>query len=58
MPQEARIVGIDGSKLKVDACIRSLRQRLFQPSTPQGEAPLIAWLRENRADGDGSQRRL
>ncbi|HEX7198201.1 MAG TPA: IS110 family transposase [Dongiaceae bacterium] len=48
MPQEARIVGIDVSKLKVDACIRALRQRLSQPSTPQGEAALIAWLRENR----------
>jgi len=48
MPQEARIVGIDVSKLKVDACIRSLRQRLSQPSTPQGEAALIAWLRQNR----------
>ena len=34
--------GIDVSKLKVDACIRSLRQRLSEPSTPQGEADLIA----------------
>jgi transposase len=47
MPQESRIVGIDVSKLKVDACLRAPQQRLSQPSTPQGEAALIAWLREN-----------
>jgi transposase len=48
MPQATRIVGIDVSKLKVDACIRPLQRRLSVPSTPQGEAALIAWLRENR----------
>jgi transposase len=47
MPQQGRIVGIDVSKLKVDACIRSLRQRLSKPSTPTGEAELVAWRREN-----------
>ena len=47
MPQEARIVGIDVSKLKVDACIRTLQRRLSRPSTPAGEAALIAWLLEN-----------
>lgn len=47
MPQQGRIVGIDVSKLRVDACIRSLRQWLSEPSTPTGEAELIAWLREN-----------
>ena len=47
LPQQGRIVGIDVSKLRVDACIRSLRQWLSEPSTPTGEAQLIAWLREN-----------
>jgi transposase len=47
MPQQGRIVGIDISKRKVDACIRSLQQRLSKPLTSQGEAELIAWLREN-----------
>src|SRR6202022_2250727 len=47
MPQQGRIVGIDVSKLKAEACIRSLQQRLSEPSTPQGEAALIAWLRAN-----------
>jgi transposase len=47
MPQQGRIVGIDISKRKVDACIRSLQRRLSKPSTRQGEAELIAWLREN-----------
>jgi hypothetical protein len=36
MPQEVRIVGIDVSKLKVDACIRALQRRLSRPSTPAG----------------------
>jgi transposase len=49
MPQQGRIVGIDVSKHKVDACIRSVRRSLSAPSTPQGEAKLIAWLHENRA---------
>jgi transposase len=47
MPQQARIVGIDISKLKVDACIRALQRRLSKPSTPAGQAELIAWLRQN-----------
>jgi transposase len=47
MPQQSRIVGIDVSKRKVDACIRSLAARLSQPSTPQGERELVAWLRAN-----------
>ena len=46
MPQQGRIVGIDISKRKVDACIRSLQQWLSKPATSQGEAELIAWLRE------------
>jgi len=33
MPQQGRIVGIDVSKLKAEACIRSLQQRLSEPST-------------------------
>jgi transposase len=47
MPQQGRIVGIDISKRKVDACIRLLQQRLSKPATSQGEAELIAWLREH-----------
>lgn len=47
MPQENRIVGIDIGKAKADACIRSLRQRSTQPSTPQGQGAMIAWLRAN-----------
>ncbi|MBV8131456.1 MAG: IS110 family transposase [Alphaproteobacteria bacterium] len=48
MPQQGRIVGIDVSKAKVDACIRSLRQWLSAPNTPTGERELIAWLHDNR----------
>jgi transposase len=48
MPQESRIVGIDVSKAKVDACIRAVSARLSQPSTARGRAALVAWLRENR----------
>lgn len=47
MPQQGRTVGIDVSKLKADACIRSLQLWLSKPSTPDGEQELIAWLREN-----------
>jgi transposase len=47
MPQQGRIVGIDVSKLKADACIRSLQRRLSKPGTPEGEQELIAWLREH-----------
>src|SRR5438552_2369338 len=48
MPQETRIVGLDVAKSKVDACIHSLGLRLSVPSTPEGEAELVAWLRANR----------
>jgi transposase len=44
MPQQGRIVGLDIAKQKVDACIRSLRLRLSQPSTAAGQAAMIAWL--------------
>jgi transposase len=47
MTQQDRIVGIDVSKLKVDACIRSPQARLSKPATPQGEAELVAWLRQH-----------
>lgn len=49
MAQNTRIVGIDVSKAKVDGCIRSLRLRLSRPSTAEGQAAMIAWLRENEA---------
>jgi transposase len=48
MPQGARIVGLDVSKRKIDACLRSAGQRLSTPSTPEGQAELIAWLRARR----------
>ncbi len=48
MPQKTRVVGIDVSKRKVDACIRSLGLRLSATSTPEGQADLVAWLRKNR----------
>jgi transposase len=48
MPQKTRLVGLDIAKSKVDACIRSASLRLSAPSTPQGEAQLVAWLRANR----------
>jgi len=47
MAQNTRIVGIDVSKAKVDGCIRSLQLRLSRPSTTEGQAAMIAWLREN-----------
>jgi transposase len=47
MPQTARLVGLDVSKRKVDACIRSLDLRSSMPSTPEGQAALIGWLRAN-----------
>jgi len=47
MPQNARIVGLDISKLKADGCIRSLQLDLSQPSTPEGQAAMVAWLRAN-----------
>jgi len=48
MPQETRIVGLDVAKSKIDACIHSMGLRLSVPSTPEGEAKLVAWLRANR----------
>lgn len=47
MPENGRLVGLDVSKGKIDACIRSVGQRLSSPSTAQGRAELVAWLREN-----------
>jgi len=47
MAQNGRIVGIDVSKLKVDGFIRSLQIGSSQPSTPEGEEKMIAWLQEN-----------
>jgi transposase len=49
MPQKSRLVGLDVAKNKVDACIRSASPlRMSQPSTPEGQAQLVAWLRANR----------
>src|SRR5271166_2430499 len=48
MPQQTRAVGLDVAKNKVDACIRSVGLRLSAPSTPEGHAELVAWLRANR----------
>jgi len=48
MPQETRIVGLDVAKSKVDACIHSPGLRLSAPSTAEGEAELVTWLRANR----------
>jgi transposase len=42
-----RLVGLDVSKRKVDACIRSLDLRSSMPSTADGRAALIAWLQAN-----------
>jgi transposase len=41
------VVGIDVAKHKVDACIRSLSERLTSPSTEQGRRELVGWLREH-----------
>ena len=48
MPQETRFVGLDVAKSKVDACIRSEGLRMSAPSTPEGRAELVAWVRANR----------
>jgi transposase len=48
MTQKSRLVGLDVAKNKVDACIRSASLRLSKPSTPEGHAELVAWLRANR----------
>jgi transposase len=47
MARNGRIVGLDISKSKVDGCIRSPLQRRTEPSTPEGQAALAAWLRAN-----------
>jgi hypothetical protein len=47
MTQQGRIVGIDVAKRKADAHIRALRVALSQPSTPEGRAAMIAWLRQH-----------
>ena len=47
MPHQDRIVGIDISKLKVDACVRSRRLRRSFAGTPPGEREVIAWRRDN-----------
>jgi transposase len=48
MPQKSRLVGLDVAKNRVDACIRPASLRMSQPSTPEGQVELIAWLRANR----------
>ena len=48
MPQRKRLVGLDVSKRKIDACIRAAGQRMTAPSTPEGQAALVAWLRTHR----------
>jgi len=48
MAQKTRFVGLDVAKSKVDACIRSEGLRLSAPSTPEGRAELVAWVRANR----------
>ena len=46
MAHGERIVGIDVSKRQAEACIRSPRERLSQPSTAEGRQRMIAWLGE------------
>ena len=60
MPQKTRVVGLDVAKSKADACIRSAGRRLSAPSTPEGEAELVAWVTREpgRPGGDGGERRL
>lgn len=45
---EMVVAGIDVSKDKVDACIRSLSQWLTFPSTAEGRRALIRWLRKHK----------
>ncbi len=42
MPQKTGVVGLDVAKNKADGCIRSAGRRLSAPSTPEGEAELVA----------------
>ena len=61
MPQETRIVvGLDVAKRKVDACIRSAGLSFSAPSTPEGEAKMILWVKANRIERAviGGERRL
>lgn len=44
------VVGIDVAKDKIDACIRSLSQRLTFPSNAEGRRKLMAWLRKHKVD--------
>jgi transposase len=45
MPRKSGIVGLDVSKRKIDACIRSLGLRRSFASVPEGQAELAAWLK-------------
>jgi transposase len=47
MPQGMRFVGLDVSKQKIDAYLRWKGERMSAPSTPEGQAKLIGWLRAN-----------
>lgn len=45
MTRNGRIVGIDVSKSKADGCIRSPQLRRSEPSTPNGVAAMVGWVR-------------
>jgi transposase len=47
MARNARIVGLDIAKAKADGCIRSPQRWCSEPSTPEGRAAMVAWLRAN-----------
>ncbi len=47
MAQGTLLVGIDVAKAKIDACIRVLKQQRQFPASSEGQAELIAWLREH-----------
>jgi transposase len=47
MPHQTRLVGLDISKRKIDACIYGVAERCTAASTPEGGAELIAWLRRH-----------
>jgi transposase len=44
------VVGIDVSKDKLDACIRSLSMRQSFPNTAQGHRKLVAWLGKHQVN--------
>ncbi len=48
MPRKSGIVGLDVSKRKIDACIRSVELRRSFASTPEGQAELAGWLKGER----------